>query len=122
MPNPPVAACGRVRLYGDGGGSKSGVGIYAHTLMQALPLLPVEEDGRLNDPHLRENFVMRVYTYHEWQQLLASGCRGALVAFHSRYKYLLLAHHPGAYKELGRYLGPWRNGRWSMWPNAMGPG
>ena len=101
-------SCGmeRVRLYGDGGGSKSGVGIYAHTLMQALPLLPVEEDGRLNDPHLRENFVMRVYAYHEWQQLLASGLsRGALVAFHSRYKYLLLAHHPGAYKELGRYLG-----------------
>jgi Uncharacterized conserved protein len=101
-------SCGmeRVRLYGDGGGSKSGVGIYAHTLMQALPLLPVEEDGRLNDPHLRENFVMRVYAYHEWQQLLASGVsRGALVAFHARYKYLLLAHHPGAYKELGHYLG-----------------
>lgn len=101
-------SCGmeRVRLYGDGGGSKSGIGLYAHTLMQALPLLPVEEDGRLNDPHLRENFVMRVYAYHEWQQLLASGVsRGALVAFHSRYKYLLLAHHPGAYKELGRYLG-----------------
>ncbi len=100
-------SCGmeRVRLYGDAGGAKEGVGLYARTLMQRLPLLPVEEDGRLNDPQLRENFVMRVYAYHDWQQLLASGIsRGKLIAFHSRYKYLLLAHHPAAYKELGRYL------------------
>ncbi len=100
-------SCGmeRVRLYGIAGGAKEGVGLYARSLMQRLPLLPVEEDGRLNDPHLRENFVMRVFAYHDWQRLLASGIsRGKLIVFHSRYKYLLLAHHPGAYKELGRYL------------------
>ncbi|MGL4204704.1 MAG: YbgA family protein [Aeromonadaceae bacterium] len=100
-------SCGmeRVRLYGEAGGAKEGVGLYARSLMQRLPLLPVEEDGRLNDPHLRENFVMRVFAYHDWQQLLAAGVnRGKLIAFHSRYKYLLLAHHPAAYKELGRYL------------------
>ena len=100
-------SCGmeRVRLFGDAGGAKEGVGLYAHTLMQALPLLPVEEDGRLNDPVLRENFVMRVYAYHDWQTLIQQGIsRGGLIAFHSRYKYLLLAHHPAAYKELGKYL------------------
>ncbi len=100
-------SCGmeRVRLYGEAGGAKVGVGMYARVLMQRLPLLPVEEDGRLNDPHLRENFVQRVYAYHDWQQLLAGGLdRGKLIAFHSRYKYLLLAHHPAAYKEMGRYL------------------
>ena len=100
-------SCGmeRVRLYGAAGGAKIGVGLYARVLMQRLPLLPVEEDGRLNDPHLRENFVQRVFAYHDWQRLLASGLdRGKLIAFHSRYKYLLLAHHPAAYKEMGRYL------------------
>ena len=100
-------SCGmeRVRLYGEAAGAKIGIGIYARTLMQQLPLLPVEEDGRLNDPELRENFVMRVFAYHDWQQLCRQGVtRGRLIAFHSRYKYQLLAHHPGAYRELGRYL------------------
>lgn len=62
-------SCGmeRVRLYGEAGGAKEGVGLYARALMQRWPLLPVEEDGRLNDPHLRENFVLRVFAYHDWQ-------------------------------------------------------
>jgi uncharacterized protein YbgA (DUF1722 family)/uncharacterized protein YbbK (DUF523 family) len=100
-------SCGmeRVRVYGEAGGVKEGVGQYARVLMQRLPLLPVEEDGRLNDPVLRENFVLRIFAYHDWQQLLLDGLtRGKLIAFHSRYKYLLLAHHPGSYKEMGRYL------------------
>ncbi len=102
-------SCGmeRVRLYDEHGfGVKEGVGLYARELMAHNPLLPVEEDGRLNDPVLRENFVTRVFAYHDWQQLCHTPMTaGRLIAFHSRYKYLLLAHQPSAYRELGRYLG-----------------
>lgn len=100
-------SCGmeRVRLYSSQGAAKEGTGLFAHALMTALPLLPVEEEGRLNDPVLRENFVTRVFAYHDWQQLLAQGLTAArLIAFHSRYKYLVMAHRPTAYRALGRLL------------------
>ena len=70
------------------------------------PDLPVDEDGRLNDPVLRENFITRVYAHAEWQRLLQQGLtRRALIAYHSRYKYLLMATDPLRYKSLGRMLG-----------------
>jgi len=70
------------------------------------PDLPVEEDGRLNDPVLRENFLTRVFAYSAWQQLLQTGLtRRGLIDFHSRYKYLLMAHNPVQYKTLGNLLG-----------------
>ncbi|GAA3534249.1 DUF523 and DUF1722 domain-containing protein [Zobellella aerophila] len=102
-------SCGmeRVRVYhASGGGSeKSGVGVYAAELMRGQPLLPVEEDGRLNDPLIRENFITRVYAYHDWQSLVRQGITPAsLIAFHSRYKYLLLAHHRSGYQQLGQLL------------------
>lgn len=101
-------SCGmeRVKIYSANNAAKEGIGVYARILMEQNPLLPVEEDGRLCDPILRENFVTRVFAYHDWQQLVASGItRGKLIAFHSRYKYLLFAHHPATYKSLGRILG-----------------
>jgi uncharacterized protein YbgA (DUF1722 family) len=68
--------------------------------------LPVEEDGRLNDPVLRENFLTRVFAYSAWQQLRQEGLtRRGLTDFHSRYKYLLMAHNPVQYKALGHLLG-----------------
>ncbi|WP_107851990.1 YbgA family protein [Oceanimonas marisflavi] len=102
-------SCGmeRVRVYHESGkgNAKEGVGIYAAEIMQALPLLPCEEDGRLNDPVLRENFVTRVYALHDWQCLLHKGLTPSrLIAFHSRYKYLLMAHHRDSYQELGRLV------------------
>ncbi|MGF6557464.1 uncharacterized protein YbgA (DUF1722 family) [Pseudomonas sp. S30_BP2TU TE3576] len=70
------------------------------------PDLPVEEDGRLNDPVLRENFLTRMYAYSAWQQLCQEGLtRRGLTDFHSRYKYLLMAHNPVQYKTLGHLLG-----------------
>ena len=70
-------------------------GAYAAAFCARRPDLPVEEEGRLHDPVLRENFISRVYAYADWQQLLAQGLsRGALVRFHSRYKYLLMANNP----------------------------
>lgn len=107
-------SCGmeRVRLYsaagkgGGEGGAKEGVGLFARALMATNPLLPVEEDGRLCDPVLRENFVLRVFAYHDWQELCASGLSAAsLTGFHARYKYLVLSHATRHYQVLGRLLG-----------------
>lgn len=101
-------SCGmeRVRLYNpQGQAEKKGVGIHARTIMRAMPDLPVEEDGRLNDPVLRENFVNRIFVYRRWQDLRASGLsRAALIAFHADHKYLLMAHSQAAYQRLGRLL------------------
>ncbi|ALB66094.1 YbgA family protein [Cronobacter dublinensis] len=102
-------SCGmeRVRVYDADGKNnrKAGRGIYTDILMKALPWLPVEEDGRLYDPAIRENFVERIYTLHELHALRAEGLtRGNLIAFHSRYKLLLLAHSQPLYRELGRFV------------------
>lgn len=102
-------SCGmeRVRVYEPEGKNnrKAGRGIYTRLLMETFPWLPVEEDGRLHDPHLRENFVERIYALHELHALRDGGLtRGGLIAFHSRYKLLLLAHSQPLYRELGRFV------------------
>lgn len=71
--------------------------------MEGFPLAPVEEEGRLNDPVLRENFIERVFAYHCWQEAMAGPkSAGALVEFHTRHKFLLLAHSERHYRRLGR--------------------
>jgi len=101
-------SCGmeRVRVYGASGvPSKQGVGIFARALTDRFPLLPVEEEGRLHDLPLRENFVERIFCYRRWRDLVAGGLtRGRLVAFHTAHKLLLLAHSPKHYTELGRLV------------------
>mgnify|MGYP000170951804 CR=1 FL=1 len=85
--------------------SKSGIGLFAQQVMEKYPLLPIEENGRLNDMPLRENFITRVYAYKRWQILQAEGLTPrALLEFHSRYKYQLMANHPVSYKQLGALL------------------
>lgn len=82
-----------------------GSGLFAAELMRQLPLLPVEEEGRLNDPGLRDNFVVRVFAYHRLRGLFAGRfSRGAVVAFHSGEKYLLMAHSPKHFKQLGQLV------------------
>jgi uncharacterized protein YbgA (DUF1722 family)/uncharacterized protein YbbK (DUF523 family) len=102
-------SCGmeRVKVYGDSGmAQRDGTGIFAQAVQQANPLLPVEEEGRLNDPGLRENFVSRVYVYARWQALRQQGLsKKALLDFHTSHKLLLMAHSPAAYRELGSLLG-----------------
>ena len=108
MQKSPSCGLERVKVYQDGGrpAELSGRGIYAQAFCAAHPDLPVEEDGRLNDPVLRENFLTRVYTYSTWQQLLRAGItRRSLTEFHACYKYQLMAHHPEQYKILGNMLG-----------------
>ena len=98
-------SCGmeRVKLYNPKGmATKDGVGLFAEVLIKGHPLIPVEEEGRLNDPHLRDNFIVRVFAYHRLQKLMEGRFTvGRLVEFHTAEKYLLLAHSPKHYRELG---------------------
>ncbi|MGD8594756.1 MAG: DUF523 and DUF1722 domain-containing protein [Gammaproteobacteria bacterium] len=85
--------------------STKGVGLYARQIMDTNPLLPVEEEGRLADTGLRENFVQRVYVYHAWQQLMQAGLTARkLLQFHTQIKFTLLAHCELTYRQLGRLL------------------
>ena len=101
-------SCGmeRVRIYNSKGmPEQRGRGLFATAIMRHQPLLPVEEEGRLNDLTLRENFIERVFAYHRWQQASAERkTAGALVRFHTCHKYLLLAHSQSHYRQLGRLV------------------
>ena len=104
--NSPSCGMERVRIYNDKGmPERRGVGIFAAALMDSLPLLPVEEEGRLGDPVLRENFIERVFVYKRWQAMEKQGFTPqGLVAFHSDHKFLILAHNQPVYRELGRLV------------------
>ncbi len=82
-----------------------GRGLFAAEFTRRFPLVPCEEEGRLTDPHLRENFIERVFAYARVKQVFSGRWkRGDVVAFHSREKYFLLAHSPKHYKELGQLV------------------
>ena len=101
-------SCGmeRVKVYTDKGMPKASTsGLYAGIIIRAFPNLPVEEEGRLNDPVLRENFVERVYVYDRWQRLREDEITPVkLVEFHTRHKFLLLSHSETHYRRLGRLV------------------
>ena len=101
-------SCGmeRVKVYDEGGvPSAVGVGIFARVFVAHFPLLPVEEEGRLHDVALRENFVERIFAVKRWQDLVELGrTRGHLVEFHARHKLLLMSHSPKHAKELGQLV------------------
>jgi uncharacterized protein YbgA (DUF1722 family)/uncharacterized protein YbbK (DUF523 family) len=101
-------SCGmeRVRVYGDSGiPAREGVGLFTRELLKAHPWLPLEEEGRLNDPSLRENFIERVFVCQRWWQLRAEGLTPArLVEFHTTHKYMLMARGASAYRQLGRLV------------------
>ncbi len=86
------------------GANYNGRGLFTAALMARYPLLPVEENGRLNDPYLRENFVMRILLYQQAQLLLAEPSSAALQQFHQQHKLLLLAHNEPLYRQLGPLL------------------
>ncbi len=102
-------SCGveRVRLYNEHGmPSRNGVGVFARAFIEQFPLMPVEEEGRLCDAPLRENFIERVFCYHRYQDLLQNGVtRQAVVQFHTIHKYLLIAHSHQYYRILGWLVG-----------------
>ncbi len=102
----PSSGMERVKVYDSRGvPHKTGVGVFAGIFMEEFPLLPVEEEGRLHDPALRENFIETIFVFQRWRQLLASGATtGALVDFHARHKLLLLAHSPELYRRMGKLV------------------
>jgi len=102
----PSSGMERVRVYGEKGmPSKKGVGMFARIFMEHFPLLPVEEEGRLHDPVLRENFMERLFALRRWREVLEQrGGRGALVDFHTRHKLLVLSHNPKHYQTMGRLV------------------
>ena len=102
----PSCGIDRVRVFNDKKvPERRGRGIFAGTVMELRPLLPVEEEDRLQDPVLRENFIERIFVYSRWQQLVKSGLQLAtLIEFHSRHKFTVLSHDEQAYRKLGRLV------------------
>jgi len=98
----PSSGLFRVKVYNNGAAAKSGSGLFAAAVARHFPLLPLEEEGRLNDPCLRENFIERVFSYRRWKDFLADGpTLGRLVEFHTAHKLLLMAHSPEVYRTMG---------------------
>jgi uncharacterized protein YbgA (DUF1722 family)/uncharacterized protein YbbK (DUF523 family) len=90
---------------GQGLPKSNGIGLFARIFMERFPLLPVEDDGRLHDPELRENFIERIFVMRRWQKLAAhTPTLASLIAFHSRHKYLILAHSPKHYQIMGKLI------------------
>lgn len=101
--NSPSSGLFRVKVYSAGGmPAKTGSGLFAAAMARQFPLLPLEEEGRLNDPIIRENFIERVFAKARWREFLRSATGlGELVAFHTRCKLQIMAHSPAIYRELG---------------------
>lgn len=99
----PSSGMERVRIYsGTDSFTKTGSGIFARMFMDEFPLLPVEDEGRLHDPEIRENFIERIFVWKRW-----SDCEkdpAGIVEFHTRHKLLVLSHSEGHYRALGRLV------------------
>lgn len=102
----PSCGIARVRIFNRRGmPSRNGVGLFAQAFMARFPSVPVEEEGRLCDPVLRDNFIERVFCYHRWRELARGPVtRNDIVRFHTTHKYLLLAHSREHYQQLGRLV------------------
>ena len=99
----PSSGMERVKVYNEKNMAvRKGVGIFARHFMEHFPLLPVEEEGRLHDPGLRENFIERIFALSRWRELIARKTdRGMIVDFHTKHKLLILSHSTRHYQEMG---------------------
>jgi len=109
--NSPSCGMERVKVYNEKGMAvRKGRGLFAEQLLNRNPLMPVEEEGRLNDPKLRDNFIVRVFAYDRLLSLFDNKFnRGEVVEFHSTHKYLLMAHSLKHYKLLGKLVAAVKN-------------
>ena len=112
----PSSGMEKVRVYDPNGvPAKNGVGIFARVFMQHFPLLPVEDEGRLNDPKLRENFIERIFTLRRWREAMdQQKSIKNLIAFHTQHKLLVLSHSPKHYQIMGKLVAtakeiPWED-------------
>ncbi len=104
--NSPSSGMERIRVLDRKGiPHKTGVGIFAGVFMQHFPLLPVEDEGRLHDPALRENFIERIFVLARWRDMLKQGRKvSGLIKFHSRHKLQIMAHSPGHAGQIGKMV------------------
>lgn len=104
--NSPSSGMRQVKVYNAKGiPSKTGVGLFANAFMRAFPHIPVEDEGRLHDAEIRENFIERVFVYHRWREYVENDhTPKGLVDFHSDHKLLLMSHSPKLLRELGNIV------------------
>ena len=110
----PSCGLGRIPVYSEFGSNKvrHGSGMFAQAFTKAFPIVPTEDEGRLNDPRIRENFIVKVFSFYRLQALFTQKFSlGALVKFHTQQKFLLLAHSRKHYDTLGQLVAK---------PKAMG--
>jgi len=102
----PSSGLERVKVYDPNGVPvKKGVGLFARVFVDHFPLLPVEDEGRLHDPLLRENFIESIFVWKRWREINEQNrSKGGLVDFHSRHKLLVMAHSPKQYQVLGQWV------------------
>jgi len=101
--NSPSSGMERIRVYNEKGMPiKRGVGVFAKIFRNHFSLLPVEDEGRLHDPGLRENFIERIFALKRWREVLdRKESRGSVVDFHTKHKLLILSHSPKHYQMMG---------------------
>ncbi|MDY0038826.1 MAG: DUF523 and DUF1722 domain-containing protein [Desulforhabdus sp.] len=103
--NSPSSGMERVKIFANGTARKTGVGIFAGIFMKHFPLLPVEEEGRLHDPHLRESFIERIFVFKRWRETVLEGRKKkSIIDFHTRHKLLLMSHTPRHYSVMGKLV------------------
>jgi uncharacterized protein YbgA (DUF1722 family)/uncharacterized protein YbbK (DUF523 family) len=110
----PSSGLYRVKVYDEHGmPSRVGTGIFPREVMRRFPLLPLEEDGRLHDMGLRENFIDRIFVYCRWKRMLSQDpTPGGLVAFHTAHKLTVMSHSPEHYRNMGRLVAQAGNLPW----------
>lgn len=100
----PSSGMRGVKIYSENGGlSGHGAGLFARAFMDAFPLLPVEDEGRLSDPGLRENFIERIFALERYRRR-SPHSKKTLTDFHAANKYLLMSHSPEKCRSMGRLL------------------
>ena len=101
----PSSGMERVKVYDKNNVPRAiGVGLFARAFKERFPLLPIEEEGRLHDIVLRENFIESVFVYQRWRETVAQSTAKSLVTFHTQHKLLLRSHSEKHYRELGRIV------------------
>jgi uncharacterized protein YbgA (DUF1722 family)/uncharacterized protein YbbK (DUF523 family) len=104
--NSPSSGMERVKVYNEKGMPvKKGVGIFVRIFIEHFPLLPVEDEGRLHDPKVRDNFIERIFALKRWREVLErKESRRNVVDFHARHKFLILSHSPKYYQTMGKLV------------------
>ena len=103
----PSCGIGKVPIYSEFGSSRMrhGSGVFASSFVKVFPLVPVEDEGRLHDPVIRENFIVRIFCFHRLQLLVRKSFSiGSLVRFHTRHKFLILSHSRKKYDDMGELV------------------